>query len=67
MEDIIIWQGFFPGAVIEADVDNLNNKIEEALLDLDEIKSKSKKYSREVLSSGEKIAEIVINEANKKN
>lgn len=59
--------GIFPGAVIEADVDNLNNKIEEALLDLDEIKSKSKKYSREVLSSGEKIAEIVINEANKKN
>jgi len=57
--------GIFQGAVIESDLDDLNDKIDEALLNLDEIKLKSKKYSKEVLSAGEKIAEIVINEANK--
>lgn len=57
--------GIFPGAVIESDIDNLNNNIEKALADLEEIKIKSKQYSKEVLSAGDKIAEIVINESNK--
>ena len=57
--------GIFPGAVIEADIENLNTKIEESLDNLDEIKAKTKEYSSEVISSGEKVANIVIKEVNK--
>ncbi|MDR0900832.1 MAG: glycosyltransferase [Methanobrevibacter sp.] len=55
--------GIFPGAVIESDLEDLNNKIEETLLNLDEVKNNAKKYSNEVISAGENIAEIIINEA----
>jgi UDP-N-acetylglucosamine--N-acetylmuramyl-(pentapeptide) pyrophosphoryl-undecaprenol N-acetylglucosamine transferase len=55
----------FPGAVIEADIENLNDIIKESLANLDEIKIKTKEYSKKVLSAGEKIVDIIINEANK--
>ena len=57
--------GIFPGAVIEADIGDLNSKIKESLDNLDEIRAKTKEYSKEVVSAGEKIANIVTNEANK--
>lgn len=58
--------GIFPGAVIESDLNDLNNKINETLTNLDKIKIKTKEYSKELTSAGEKIAEIIINEAKKK-
>jgi len=58
--------GIFPDAVIEADIENLNSKIEESLANLDEIKAKTKEYGEIVLSASEKITNIIINEANKK-
>jgi UDP-N-acetylglucosamine--N-acetylmuramyl-(pentapeptide) pyrophosphoryl-undecaprenol N-acetylglucosamine transferase len=56
--------GIFPGAVIESDLNNLNYNIDESLANLKDIKAQTKKYSGEVLSAGEKIAEIIINESN---
>ena len=54
--------GIFPGAVIESDLDHLNKNIDKTLANLNDIIAQTKKYSSEVLSSGEKIADIVINE-----
>lgn len=56
----------FPGAVVESDIQDLNDKIFDTLKNLDSIQAKTKEYSQEILSSGKKIANIVINEANKK-
>lgn len=58
--------GIFPGAVIESELENLNEKIEETIVNLDEIKSKTKQYSKEVLSAGDNVAEIIINESKRK-
>lgn len=58
--------GIFQGAVIEADIENLNSKIEESLANLDEIRAKTKEYGEKILSASEKITNIIINEANKK-
>lgn len=55
--------GIFPGAVIESDLDHLNENINESLDNLDDIIAQTKKYSSEVLSAGEKIADIIINES----
>jgi UDP-N-acetylglucosamine--N-acetylmuramyl-(pentapeptide) pyrophosphoryl-undecaprenol N-acetylglucosamine transferase len=55
--------GIFPGAVIESDLDNLNDNIDESLANLNEIRDQTKKYSGEVLSAGEKIADIIISES----
>lgn len=57
--------GIFPGAVIESDLDQLNDNINESLANLNEIIDQTKKYSSEVLSSGEKIADIIIKESEK--
>ncbi|RBQ23427.1 UDP-N-acetylglucosamine--N-acetylmuramyl-(pentapeptide) pyrophosphoryl-undecaprenol N-acetylglucosamine transferase [Candidatus Methanobinarius endosymbioticus] len=58
--------GIFPGAVIESELKNLNEKIEETIVNLNEIKSKTKKYSKEVLSAGDNVAEIIIKESKNK-
>jgi UDP-N-acetylglucosamine--N-acetylmuramyl-(pentapeptide) pyrophosphoryl-undecaprenol N-acetylglucosamine transferase len=58
--------GIFPGAVIESEFSELNSKIEDSLSNLDEIKLKTEQFSKEVLSAGEKIAEIIINESKRK-
>lgn len=52
----------FEGAVIEAEVDNLNEKIFEALDNLDELKNNAKKYSEEILDANSLIANTIINE-----
>ncbi len=52
----------FEGAVIEAEVDNLNEKIFEALDNLDELKNNAKKYSKEILDANSLIANTIINE-----
>jgi UDP-N-acetylglucosamine--N-acetylmuramyl-(pentapeptide) pyrophosphoryl-undecaprenol N-acetylglucosamine transferase len=57
----------FPGAVIESDIEDLNEKIFSTLNNLDSIQSKTTQYSQEVLSAGKKIANIIINEVNKNN
>lgn len=58
--------GIFPGAVIESELENLNEKIEKAIVNLNEIKFKTKQYSKEVLSAGDNVAEIIINESKRK-
>lgn len=55
-------ESIFPGAVIEADFDELNDKIFYALDNLDKIQEKTSYYNKEVLVAGEKIANIVIAE-----
>lgn len=58
--------GIFPGAVIESELENLNEKIEETIVNLDEIKFKTKKYSKKVLSAGDNVAEIIMAESKRK-
>ncbi len=58
-------ESIFPGAVIEADFDELNDKIFYALDNLDEIQTKTSYYNKEVLVAGEKIANIVLSEGKK--
>lgn len=55
-------ESIFPGAVIEADFDELNDKIFYALDNLSEIQEKTSHYNKEIMASGEKIANIVISE-----
>jgi UDP-N-acetylglucosamine--N-acetylmuramyl-(pentapeptide) pyrophosphoryl-undecaprenol N-acetylglucosamine transferase len=57
--------GIFKGAVIESDIEELNTKIQESLANLDEIKDKTREYSKEILVASEKIANIVIDEASR--
>ena len=58
--------GIFSGAVIESNIDELNNKIEESIGNLDEMKNKAKEYSKQILLSNEKISKIIIDEAKNK-
>ncbi|MCL2156979.1 MAG: glycosyltransferase [Methanobrevibacter sp.] len=57
--------GIYPGAVIESDLNHLNKNIDESLANLNDIKAQTKKYSGEVLSASEKIADIIINQVKK--
>lgn len=58
-------EGIFKGAILEADFDELEEKIYDALDNLDSFKEKSKKYSKEIFNSNDKVAEIVIEEIKK--
>jgi len=58
--------GIFPGAVLESNINQLNDKIEESIANLDEIKNKAKEYSEEILLSNEKISKIIIDEVKNK-
>lgn len=55
-------ESIFPGAVIESEFEDLNDKIFYALDNLDEIQSKTSYYNKEVLVAGKKIANIVLNQ-----
>jgi UDP-N-acetylglucosamine--N-acetylmuramyl-(pentapeptide) pyrophosphoryl-undecaprenol N-acetylglucosamine transferase len=56
-------ESIFPGAILESEIDELNNKIDEALKDLNKLKKNAEKYSDELISAGEKIAKIIVDEA----
>ncbi|MDR2829464.1 MAG: glycosyltransferase [Methanobrevibacter sp.] len=58
-------ESIFPDAILESELDQANNKIDEALTNLDKLKSNSKRYSKEVISAGEEIAKIILEEAEK--
>lgn len=49
----------FKGAVLESEVENLNDVTSDALNNLDEMKSYAMKYSADVLDSADKIARII--------
>lgn len=53
----------FEGAVIEAEVDNLTEKIFEALDNLDELKDNAEKYSVDILNATSFISERILDEA----
>lgn len=53
----------FEGAVIEAEVDNLTEKIFEALDNLDDLKANAKKYSSEILNANNFISDRILEEA----
>lgn len=55
----------FPGAVVESDIIDLNDKIFDTLNNLNSIQAKTTEYSQEVLSAGKKIADIIISESKK--
>lgn len=57
--------GIFQGAVIESNIDQLNDKIEETIANLENIKNKTKEYSEKILQSNEKISKIIIDVAKK--
>ncbi|MDR3290991.1 MAG: glycosyltransferase [Methanobrevibacter sp.] len=58
-------ESIFSGAILESELDQGNNKIDEALRNLDNLKNNSKKYGKEIISAGEKIAKIIRKEAEK--
>lgn len=58
-------ESIFPDAILESELNQANNKIDEALSNLDKLKNNSKKYSKEVISAGEEIAKIILEEAEK--
>lgn len=49
----------FKGAVLESELDNLEDVLENAFANMDEMKRKSVKYGEEVLKSSDKIAKII--------
>jgi UDP-N-acetylglucosamine--N-acetylmuramyl-(pentapeptide) pyrophosphoryl-undecaprenol N-acetylglucosamine transferase len=49
----------FKGAVLESELDNLEEVLENAFANMDEMKRKSVKYGEEVLKSSDKIAKII--------
>lgn len=55
----------FSDAVIESDLDDLEENIEKAISNLDDIKLKVKSYREDILSSEDKISDIIINEIKK--
>ncbi|WP_409199933.1 glycosyltransferase family 1 protein [Methanobrevibacter sp. DSM 116169] len=58
-------EGIFKGAILEAEYDELDNKINEAFNSLDSLKENSKKYSKEIFESNDKVAKIVLEEIKK--
>lgn len=56
----------FKGAMVESDLDNLDKTVNEFLKNLDRTKNRVSNYRKEVLGSADKIAKIIVNEANKK-
>lgn len=58
-------ESIFPGAVIESEYEDLNDKIFYALDHIEEIQAKTSYYNQELLVAGKKIANKVINEKNK--
>lgn len=58
-------EGIFKGAVIETDLDQLNDTIINCMDNLDQIHEKSKSYSKDILSAKENIANIILNEVKK--
>jgi UDP-N-acetylglucosamine--N-acetylmuramyl-(pentapeptide) pyrophosphoryl-undecaprenol N-acetylglucosamine transferase len=49
----------FKGAVLESELDNLEDVLENAFINMDDMKQKSVKYGEEVLKSSDKIAKII--------
>lgn len=52
--------GIFEGAVIESELDESNEKIQEALNSLDDLKEASKKYSSKLIRSKEILADNIL-------
>ncbi len=59
------FSSIFKGAVIEAEVDNITEKIFEALKNLDKLKNNAKKYSNQILNADSFIADTIITEMKK--
>jgi UDP-N-acetylglucosamine--N-acetylmuramyl-(pentapeptide) pyrophosphoryl-undecaprenol N-acetylglucosamine transferase len=55
----------FNGAVLESDLDNIQQVTQDAFLDLTELKKQTLKYSEEVLKSSDKIAKIIYEQIKK--
>ncbi|MCC7553293.1 MAG: glycosyltransferase [Methanobacteriaceae archaeon] len=58
-------EGIYKGAILESEFDELNEKIQEALDNLDKLSEKSKKYSKEIFKTNDKVADIIIEEYEK--
>lgn len=52
--------GIFEGSVLEADNDNINEKIFEALNNLDELKKNSKRYSEDIRTTKNSLSKKII-------
>lgn len=55
----------FPGAVVETSIENLEEILKQSLSNIDSMKEEAQKYGLEVLSSADRIANIIIKEAEK--
>lgn len=56
----------FPGAVIESDLNNLEDTLKRALKMKDEMREKASSYSEKVIKAGDRIADIIVKAAMKK-
>ena len=59
-------ESIFKGAVIESEFEDVDEKINYGLNNLEKLKEASKKYSKEIIESQDKIARMVIEEIEKK-
>lgn len=57
----------FNGATIEAEVHNLNEKIDEALANVDDLRANTRKYSPAILSGTDELAQKMIKKVEKNN
>ena len=55
----------FKGAVLESELDNLEEVIENAFSNIDTMKQSAKEYGEDVLKSSDKIARIICAQAKK--
>ena len=55
----------FKGAVLEAELENLEAVLEDAFKDMDEMKLNASKYGADVLNSADDIAEIIYKKISK--
>lgn len=56
----------FPGAVIESDLNNLEDALKRALKMKDEMRKKASSYGEKVIKAGDRIADIIMKTAMKK-
>ena len=57
-------ESIFKGAVIESEIDEINEKIDYCFANLDKIKSSTKKYSADIKNSTNKLIENILKEIN---
>jgi UDP-N-acetylglucosamine--N-acetylmuramyl-(pentapeptide) pyrophosphoryl-undecaprenol N-acetylglucosamine transferase len=56
----------FKGAVLESELDNLEEVLEDSFLNITDMKQAAKEYGKDVLKSSDKIAKIICERSKKR-